>query len=63
MNHGGVYAFAIEALGDAFGAALGTGKDQHASGLFAQQLLQHGLFAVGWNFKCLQADVFRRLEG
>ena len=63
MNHGGVDALAVEALGDAFGAALGAGEDQAAAGLFAEQVEQRFVLAVGGNLESLEANIFRGLEG
>ena len=63
MDHGGIDAVAIEAFGDSFGAALGARKDQAAAGFFAEQLVQHGVFAIGGDFESLQAHVFGGLEG
>ncbi len=63
VNHGGVDALAIEALGDAFGAALGAGEDQAAAGLFAEQVEQRFVLAIGGNLESLEANIFRGLEG
>jgi len=44
VDHGGVDAVAIQALGNAFSASLGAGKDQAAAGFFAKKMIEHGLF-------------------
>src|SRR6266481_4184863 len=62
VDHRGVDAIAIQALGDAFGAAFGAREDQAAACFSAEQMVEHGLLAVHGNFKCLQADVFRGLQ-
>ena len=62
MNHGGGEAVAVQALGDALGAALGAREDQAAPGFLGKQTLQHLLLAVDGNFKGLHAHIFGRLE-
>src|SRR5260370_5871856 len=46
MNHGGGEALAIQALGNALGAALGSRKHQALSLFLSQQAVQHFLLSV-----------------
>src|SRR6516164_7837033 len=62
VNHGGVDAIAIEFLGDALGAALGARKNETPARLFRQKTMEQILFAVGRNFKRLEAHIFRGLQ-
>src|SRR6266853_1501870 len=63
MNHGGGESLAIQALGNALGAALGSRKHEALSFFSSEQTLQHFLLAVHGHFKRLDADVFRWLRG
>ena len=53
MDHSRSEAVARQAPGNAFGAALGAGKDQATSLLFGEQVVQQILFAIGSNLKGL----------
>jgi len=61
MNHGGVDALAVQALGDAFGAALGAREDKAAAAFVVEQVVEHVRFAVFGNFESLKTNIFGRL--
>jgi len=61
MNHGGVDALAVEALGDAFGAALGARENKAAAAFIVEQVVEHIGLAVFGDFEGLETDIFGRL--
>ena len=61
MYHGGVDSLAVEALGDAFGAALGARENKAAAAFVVEQAVKHIGFAVFGNFEGLETDTFGRL--
>src|SRR5215472_2047987 len=62
MNHGGVDAVAVEALGDALGSALGAAEDEAAAGFLFEEVVQRDGFGVFRDFEGLETDVFRGLQ-
>jgi len=61
MNHGGVDALPVEALGDAFGAALGARENKAAAAFVVEQVVKHIGLAIFGNFEGLEANIFGRL--
>jgi len=62
MNHGGIDTLAIQALGDAFRAALGARENEAAATFVVEEVEQHVWFAVFGDFEGLEPDVFGRLR-
>ena len=63
MNHGGVDALAVEALGDAFGAALGARENKAAAAFVIEQVEEHIGLAVFRDLEGLETNTFRGLRG
>jgi len=62
MNHGCVDALAVEALGDAFGTALGARENKAAAAFVVKQVIEHIGFAVFGDFEGLETNIFGRLR-
>ncbi len=62
MNHGGVDALTVQALGDAFGAALGARENKAAAAFVVEQVVEHIGFAVFGDFESLETNIFGRLR-
>ena len=59
MNHGCVDALAVEALGDAFSAALRARENKAAAAFVVEQVVEHIGFAVFRDFESLETNILR----